>query len=152
MRSARPVLAVLATAVLATAALVVFATPAVANPATTGGPFTPAVSLTDGLCVAYVDTAVTGDAYPEHAAFTVAATLVGVGPCSLPVTLTWRNVDTGETGVVTKTARGPGYWSTSGRDALFHAGIGRFDGTVTIGPAHLPEPGTVDFTVTRYQG
>lgn len=67
MRSAKPVLAALATAVLATAALVAFAAPAVAGPVPTGGSFAAAVRPADGPCAGR---ACAGDARPEPVAVT----------------------------------------------------------------------------------
>lgn len=138
-----------AAAALTVAALTATSAPAAA---TDGGSFDTVYSLAEGPCVAQLDASVTGDAYPEHAAFTVSTIMFGVGSCNLPVTLNWRNVDTGATGAVTKTANGPGHWMNDGRSALFRPGIGRFTATVTVGTAHIPEPGSVDFTVTKYQG
>lgn len=133
---------------LTVGALTATAAPAVAD----GGSFQPVYSLAQGACVAQLDASVTGDAYPEHAAFTVSTIMFGVGPCALPVTLNWRNLDTGATGSVTQTANGPGHWMNDGRSALFHPGVGRFTATITVGAAHVPEPGSVDFTVTEYRG
>lgn len=135
-------------AALAVVALTATAAPAAAN----GGKFQTAYSLTQGLCIAQVDASVAGDAYPQAAAFTVSTTMWGVGTCSLPVTLNWRNTETGETGSVTRNANGPGYWMNDGRGAIFSPGVGTFTGTVTIGQAHIPEPGTLEFTVSEYQG
>lgn len=143
----------MALALPAAAALAVGTPTATAAPAAVAdGSFGTVYSLTEGACLAQVDTSVTGPGYPEHAAFTVSTIMFGIGPCSLPVTLTWRNLDTGETGSVTKTANGPGHWINDGRSALFRPGIGRFTATVTVGAAHLPEPGAVEFTVAKYQG
>ncbi|GGL04101.1 hypothetical protein [Nocardia jinanensis] len=137
-----------AAAALAVGTLVATAAPAAAD----GGSFQTVYSLTDGPCVAQVDTSVKGPGYPEHASFTVSTIMFGVGSCSLPVTLNWRNLDTGETGSTTRTANGPGYWMNDGRSSLFHPGIGRFTATVSVGAAHIPESGSVDFVVEKYQG
>ncbi|WP_280236239.1 hypothetical protein [Nocardia cyriacigeorgica] len=141
--------AVPAASALAVTALAVTAAPAAAE---NGGKFQTVYSLTDGPCVAQIDASVTGPGYPEHASFTVTAHMYGVGSCRLPVTLNWRNLDTGETGSKTHTPSGPGTWMPDGRSALFAPGIGRFEATVTVGAAHIPEPGTVQFTVEKYQG
>ncbi|WP_405162317.1 hypothetical protein OG203_39485 [Nocardia sp. NBC_01499] len=149
MNSLRALFAIPAVPAVAVAAMVATSAPATAQIVDQFDSF---YSLTDGLCVAQVSSAVTSNAYPEHAAFSVATTMVGVGDCTLPLTLNWRNVETGETGAFTVTAHGPGYWGNSGYSALFHPGIGHFTGTMTVGAAHTPEPGSVDFTVDHYQG
>ncbi|MFI9403968.1 hypothetical protein [Nocardia sp. NPDC052316] len=149
MKSLKALFAIPAVPAAAAAALVATAAPAAAQIV---DPFESVYSLTQGLCVAQVSSSVVSNAYPEHAGFTVATTMYGVGSCSLPLTLNWRNVDTGETGTFTVTAQGPGYWSNSGRSALFRPGIGKFTATLTVGAAHIPEPGTGEFWVDRYEG
>ncbi|WP_216916823.1 hypothetical protein OG225_03950 [Nocardia sp. NBC_01377] len=118
------------------------------------GPFATIYALTDGPCAAQVDASVSGNGYPDHAAFTVSTNMVGVGDmgaCSLPVTLNWRNLTTGQSGAFTTVARGPGYWSNGGYSAIFAPGIGNFTGNVTVGNAYAPESGGVDFTVKKYR-
>lgn len=135
-------------AALSAAALAVTAAPAVAN----GGEFTTVYSLTNGACLAQIDASVNGNAYPQSAAFTVASNMWGLGPCSVPVTLNWRNTETGETGKVTQTPNGPGFWMNDGKSAVFSPGVGKFTATITVGAAHLPQPGTIQFAVAPYQG
>ncbi|WP_228000861.1 hypothetical protein [Nocardia australiensis] len=130
------------------AALIATATPASAAPAEK---FATVYSLADGPCVAQVNASVAGDAYPSSAAFTVSGTLYGVGSCKLTVTLNWRNDNTGETGTRPVTLNGPGFWGNDGRSAIFSPGIGDFTATLTVGGAHVPEPGTVKFSVHQYQ-
>ncbi|WP_378739438.1 hypothetical protein [Nocardia brasiliensis] len=149
MNSLRALFAIPAVPAVAVAAMVATAAPAAAQIV---DPFESVYSLTQGLCVAQVSSSVVSNAYPEHAAFTVATTMYGVGGCSLPLTLNWRNVETGATGTFTVTAQGPGYWSNSGRSALFRPGIGRFTATLTVGAPHIPEPGSAEFWVDRYEG
>ncbi|MGV9823691.1 hypothetical protein [Nocardia xishanensis] len=141
-------MAVPAAAALTAAALTVTAAPAAAETSK----FMTVYSMTNGPCLAQVDASVNGDAYPESAAFTVSSMMWGVGNCSLPVTLNWRNTDTGATGSVTRTATGPGYWMNDGKSAIFSPGVGNFTATITLGQAHLPEPGLVHFTIAKYQG
>ncbi|WP_063025148.1 hypothetical protein [Nocardia niwae] len=141
--------ALLVAPVAAFAALVATAAPAAAGP---GGKFATVYTLAQGPCVGQVEMSINGNAYPNQAAFTVGVTLVGAGPCTLPITLNWHNVDTGQEGAFQVVAQGPGYWGNSGHSALFTPGIGQFTGTVSIGPAHFPDPGTVEFTVPKYQG
>ncbi|MBF6168423.1 hypothetical protein IU486_27265 [Streptomyces gardneri] len=145
MHSTTALLMVPATAV---AALVATAAPAAAAPAA----FATVYTLAQGPCVGQVEMSVNGNAYPNQAAFTVGATLVGAGPCTLPLTLNWRNVATGQEGAFKVVAQGPGYWGNSGHSALFVPGIGTFTATVGVGAAHFPAPGTVEFTVPQYQG
>ncbi|WP_228824100.1 hypothetical protein [Nocardia blacklockiae] len=142
--------ALAATALVAGATVLGTAGPAAAE--SSGGQFTRVYSLANGPCVAIVDSSVNGNAYPGAAGFTASVTLIGVGSCSLDVTLNWRNVATGETGSKTHHANGPGYWSNDGRSSLFSPGYGDFVGTVTVGAAHVPEPGELPFTVHPYQG
>ncbi|AFU00353.1 hypothetical protein [Nocardia brasiliensis] len=149
MISLKALFAVPAVPAVAVATMVATAAPAAAQ---LHDSFATVYSLSQGLCVASVSSGVTGNAYPEHAGFYVATTMYGVGGCTLPLTLNWRNVDTGETGTFTVTAQGPGYWSNSGRSALFHPGLGKFTATLTVGAAHIPEPGEVEFRVDKYQG
>lgn len=149
MNSLRALFAIPTVPAVAVAAMVATAAPAAAQIV---DPFESVYSLTQGLCVAQVSSSVVSNAYPEHAAFTVATTMYGVGGCSLPLTLNWRNVETGATGTFTVTAQGPGYWSNSGRSALFRPGIGRFTATLTVGAPHIPEPGSAEFRVDRYEG
>lgn len=149
MNSLKALFAIPAVPAVAVAALVATSAPAAAQIVDQFDSF---YSLTEGLCVAQVSSAVTSNAYPEHAAFSVATNMFGVGSCNLALTLNWRNIETGETGAFTVTAHGPGYWGNSGYSALFHPGIGRFTGTMTVGAAHIPEPGTVEFRVDPYQG
>ncbi|RDI49782.1 hypothetical protein DFR68_106219 [Nocardia mexicana] len=144
--------AALAAAALGAAATVI-ATAAPASAQANGGKFTRVYSLANGPCAAVVDSSVTGNAYPSSAAFTVSTTMYGVGSCSLDVTLNWRHVETGQTGTVTRHANGPGYWGTDGRGSIFSPGVyGDFVGTVTVGAAHIPEPGEVRFSVQQYRG
>ncbi|MGK8524600.1 hypothetical protein ACRS6B_25010 [Nocardia asteroides] len=131
----------------AVAALVATAAPAAALPA-----FPTVYTLAQGPCVGQADMSVNGNAYPNQAAFTVGATLVGAGPCTLPITLNWRNVATGQEGAFKVVAQGPGYWGNSGHSALFAPGVGKFTATVSIGALHFPNPGSVEFTVPPYQG
>lgn len=148
MTARRTTLALPAAAVIAVGTLAATAAPAAAE----GGSFQTIYSLTDGPCVAQVDASVNGPGYPEHASFTVSTITFGFGSCSLPVTLNWRNLDTGETGSITQIANGPGHWMNDGRSALFRPGIGRFTATVTVGAAHTPDSGSVEFVVQKYQG
>ncbi|MEU7634368.1 hypothetical protein AB0C34_31095 [Nocardia sp. NPDC049220] len=150
MNSAKALFTVPALPAVAITALLVTATPAAA--ATTDGRFPTIYALGQGPCVGAVESSVNPNAYPNLAAFTVSSTLVGVGACTLPVTLNWRNADTGETGAFPVTAQGPGYWGNSGHSALFAPGFGHFTATVSVGGAHLPEPGAIEFTVAPYQG
>ncbi|WP_280267626.1 hypothetical protein [Nocardia wallacei] len=151
MRSVGSCVALSAAAIGAAATVIATATPASAQ--ANGGKFTRVYSLANGPCAAIVDSSVTGNAYPSSAAFNVSTTMYGVGSCSLDVTLNWRNLDTGRTGTVTRRANGPGYWATDGRGSIFSPGVyGEFVGTVTVGAAHIPEPGEVRFSVQQYQG
>ncbi|MBF6467522.1 hypothetical protein IU427_20375 [Nocardia beijingensis] len=140
--------ALLTVPLTAMAALVATAAPATAAPAA----FATVYTLAQGPCVGQVQMSVNGNAYPNQAAFTVGATLVGTGPCTLPITLNWHNVGTGQEGTFQVVAQGPGYWGNSSHSTLFAPGIGQFTATVTIGAAHFPDPGTVEFTVPPYQG
>lgn len=148
MRSTRSLTAVLLCA--STAAAIATAAPASAD--SSGGKFATIYSMTNGPCVAIVDSSVNGNAYPGMAAFTVSAQLIGFGRCALDITLNYRNVDTGETGSFTAHANGPGFWGNSGYSALFSPGHDNFLGTVTVNAAHYPEPGEVQFTNHPYQG
>ncbi|MFI6774196.1 hypothetical protein [Nocardia sp. NPDC050412] len=149
MRSIRSVTAFSLSAITA-AAVIASAAPASAD--SSGGKFATIYALTNGPCVAIVDSSVNGNAYPGMAAFTVSAQMIGVGPCSLDITLNYRNVDTGETGSFTAHANGPGYWGNSGYSALFSPGHDNFVGSVTLSAAHFPESGQVQFTNHPYQG
>ncbi|MEV0105436.1 hypothetical protein AB0H42_03715 [Nocardia sp. NPDC050799] len=148
MTARRTAFALPAAAALAVGTLATTAAPAAAD----GGSFQTIYSLTDGPCVAQVDTSVNGPGYPEHASFTVSTIMFGIGSCHLPITLNWRNLDTGETGSATQNANGPGHWMSDGPSALFRPGIGRFTATVTVGAAHIPQSGSVEFVVQKYQG
>ncbi|WP_324192658.1 hypothetical protein [Nocardia transvalensis] len=139
-----------AAAAVSTAAVIATAAPASADP--NGGKFTTVYSLANGPCVAIVDTSVNGNAYPGAAAFTVGANLLGVGPCSLPITLNWRNLDNGQAGSFTQIANGPGFWGNSGPGAIFNPGYGNFAATVSVAAPHIPESGELRFTVQPYQG
>ncbi|MEU8900609.1 hypothetical protein [Nocardia sp. NPDC048505] len=100
----------------------------------------------DGLCFGRIQSAI-GPEGQGLASFQVDAQLYGVGSCSVPLTLDWRNLDTGETGTRTVTVPGPGSWNI-GRSAMFRpGGVGQFVATLRVGPAHLPEPGTITFRV-----
>ncbi|MEV5838614.1 hypothetical protein [Nocardia sp. NPDC052112] len=137
-------------AAITAAAAIAAATPASAD--SSGGKFTTIYSMTNGPCVAIVDSSVNGNAYPGMAAFTVTAQMIGFGRCSLDITLNYRNVDTGETGSFTAHANGPGFWGNSGYSALFSPGHDNFVGTVTLNATHIPESGAVQFTNHPYQG
>ncbi|MEV2223628.1 hypothetical protein AB0E01_27645 [Nocardia vinacea] len=141
-----------AVSLAAMTAAAVTTTTAPASADSSGGKFATIYSLTNGPCVAIVDSSVNGNAYPGMAAFTVTAQMIGVGQCSLDITLNYRNVDTGETGSFTAHANGPGFWGNSGYSALFSPGHDNFVGTVTANAAHFPEPGAVQFTNHPYQG
>ncbi len=149
MRSARSMTAC-CLAVTTAAAIIAAAAPASAD--SSGGKFATIYSMTNGPCIAIVDSSVNGNAYPGMAAFTVTAKMIGFGHCALDITLNYRNVDTGETGSFTAHANGPGFWSNSGRSALFSPGHDNFVGTVTLNEAHFPEPGEVQFTNHPYRG
>ncbi|MEV0706381.1 hypothetical protein [Nocardia aurea] len=99
-----------------------------------------------GLCLAQIDAGV-GPESRGLASFLVRSNTYGVGACSVPITLDWRNLDTGETGSRTVAVPGPGSWGI-GRSAMFRpGGVGNFTATLTVGTAHLPEPGTIEFRV-----
>ena len=51
-----------------------------------------------GLCAGAISTTLDGDGYPDTASVSWAFAVVGVGPCTLTATLSWRNLDTGATG------------------------------------------------------
>ena len=51
-----------------------------------------------GLCAGAVSTTVHGDGYPDSASVSWAFAVLGVGPCDIVATLSWRNLDTGATG------------------------------------------------------
>ncbi|NUS42644.1 MAG: hypothetical protein HOQ24_02960 [Mycobacteriaceae bacterium] len=137
--------------VIAAAATLLAATAAPAA-AQSGGKFQTFYALAAGPCVAVVDSSVHGPGYPSSASFTVSANLIGLGPCSLDVTLQWRNVATGQTGTRTAHAVGPGYWISDPKTTIFQPGFGQFVGTVTVPTPHLGDPGQVEFTVDPYKG
>ncbi|WP_280501123.1 hypothetical protein [Nocardia farcinica] len=141
-----------AAAVTGAACLAVAVAAAPAAHAGPGGAFGTVYSLTQGPCVAVVDSSVNGDAYPNSAAFTVQTTMIGVGSCELTVTLRWRDVGDGSTGEFTVTAHGPGYWSNSGPGAIFSPGTGSFTGTVTVSAPSIGGSGEVAFDIPQYQG
>ncbi|MEU8899478.1 hypothetical protein [Nocardia sp. NPDC048505] len=120
--------------------------------AANGGKFQTIYSLTNGLCIAVVDSSVTGPGYPNSAAFTVSTNMTGVGTCGLEVTLHWRNVDTGETGTRAAKPTGPGFWISDPKSSIFQPGFGKFVGTVTVNAPSLGSSGEVEFTVEPYQG
>ncbi|MFD6463820.1 hypothetical protein [Streptomyces roseolus] len=106
----------------------------------------PTVYALAGLCVAQIDAGV-GPESQGLASFELRSNMIGVGACTVPVTLAWRNLDTGETGSRTVDVPGPGQWGI-GRSAMFRpGGVGKFTATLTVGSAHLPEPGTIEFHV-----
>ncbi|MBB1033517.1 hypothetical protein G6031_03830 [Dietzia sp. CQ4] len=51
-----------------------------------------------GACAGAVSTSLRGDGYPGSASVSWAFAVVGVGPCALTATLSWRNLDTGTSG------------------------------------------------------
>ena len=51
-----------------------------------------------GACVGAVSTTLNGNGYPGSASVSWAFAVVGVGPCDLTATLSWRNTRTGESG------------------------------------------------------
>lgn len=51
-----------------------------------------------GACVGGVSTSLRGDGYPGSASVSWSFGVVGVGPCNLTATLSWRNLATGATG------------------------------------------------------
>ena len=136
-----------AAAAVATGTLLATAAPAAAAD---GSSFATVYSLAQGACVAQVDASVNGNAYPGHAAFTVSTIMFGAGTCQLPITLNWRNLDTGDTGTEVRSANGPGHWTTDPYSSLFQPGSGRFTATITVGAAHLPEPDSVEFVVPEF--
>lgn len=143
------------TAFILTAVGALACAPAVASaaPVATTTSFPTVYALAQyGPCVGMIDSSVNGNAYPNQAAFNVSANTYGFGNCGLRLTLSWRNIDTNATGVVTADVKGPGYWSKGGYSALFAPGIGRFVGTLTVDGQHFPEPGQVSFEVKKYQG
>ncbi|MFI6867232.1 hypothetical protein [Nocardia sp. NPDC050406] len=147
MSSVRSILAFSAVTTATTASVVALAAPAAAGG---GGSFNTLYSLTNGPCVAVVDSSVKGDAYPNSAAFTVKANLYGLAQCGLTVTLNWRNLDTGQTGSKSVTPSGPGLWMNDGKSAIFQPGIGHIKATVTVDQQHLGQSGEVEFEVTQY--
>ncbi|MDX2357634.1 hypothetical protein [Dietzia sp. PP-33] len=51
-----------------------------------------------GACAGAVSTSLQGDGYPGSASVSWAFAVVGVGPCNVTATLSWRNLDNGTTG------------------------------------------------------
>lgn len=51
-----------------------------------------------GACAGAVSTTLNGNAYPGSSSVSWAFAVIGVGPCDLTATLSWRNLDSGETG------------------------------------------------------
>lgn len=51
-----------------------------------------------GLCAGAVSTTLNGNGYPGSSSVSWAFAVVGVGPCDLTATLSWRNLRSGETG------------------------------------------------------
>ncbi|MFD4430455.1 hypothetical protein [Nocardia sp. NPDC058497] len=125
---------------------------ATAAPAAASSKFNTIYSLTQGPCVAIVDTSINGNAYPSSAGFTVTTNMLGVGSCSLTVTLHWRNLDTQETGTFDVHASGPGVWMNGGPTAIFQPGFGNFVGWVTVNANHIGDSGEAQFEVNPYQG
>jgi hypothetical protein len=144
------------TCALSAATLAVVAAPAAAAPVNGGG-FPTIYILGQGPCVGSIDTSVGGSGgpggggYPDSAVFGVEHTLAGVGPCSVDVSLQWRNLDTGETGTVTRHIEGPGFGITDPPSNIFRPGFGRFAATVSVNTSHTPESGELQFTVTPYR-
>jgi len=58
-----------------------------------------------GACAGAVSTTLNGNGYPGSSTVSWAFAVLGVGPCDLTATLSWRNLDSGATGQ--KTARIP---------------------------------------------
>ena len=61
-----------------------------------------------GQCFGAVSTSLNPDAYPNSASVGWAFGVLGVGPCDLPVTWSWKNRDTGATGEKTAHVPAPG--------------------------------------------
>lgn len=51
-----------------------------------------------GACAGAVSTTLNGNGYPGSSSVSWAFAVIGVGPCDLTATLSWRNLDSGETG------------------------------------------------------
>ena len=51
-----------------------------------------------GACAGAVSTTLNGNGYPASASVSWAFAVVGIGPCDLTATLSWRNLRTGQTG------------------------------------------------------
>lgn len=51
-----------------------------------------------GACAGIVSTTINPDGYPDTASVSWAFGILGLGPCNLTATLSWRNLDTGATG------------------------------------------------------
>lgn len=126
------------------------AAPASAEPTANGGEFARMYTLAQGPCVGVVSATVNGSGYPNAASFTVTHNLIGLGPCSLDVSLNWRNLDTNETGTFNRHIDGPGFGITDPASTIFYPGFGRFVGAVSVNAGHVPPSGEVQFTVEPY--
>ncbi|WP_067541171.1 hypothetical protein [Nocardia crassostreae] len=144
MSSIKSAFAITAASVGAIAFTIGSAAPSHAGP---GGKFNTIYSLTQGPCVAVVDTSINGNAYPASAGFTVGANMIGVGSCDLTVTLHYRNKNNGATGTFDVHPHGPGYWMNSGPAAIVYLGAGSYTGWVTVNAASIGSSGQIDFDV-----
>lgn len=107
-----------------------------------------------GACAGVVTTTINGDSYPASSSVSWAFGVVGVGPCDLTATLSWRNLDTGATGV--KVAQIPHPRISTGipdpiahpYDAFLYTGPGRVEYRLTTTGGAVAEPIVVT-TVSR---
>lgn len=103
-----------------------------------------------GACAGGVSTSLQGDGYPGSASVSWAFAVVGVGPCNLTATLSWRNLDTGATGQ--KVAQIPHPRISLGvpdpiahpYDAIISTGAGRVEYRLTTTGGAVAGPIVVD--------
>lgn len=103
-----------------------------------------------GACAGAVSTTVTGGGYPASATVSWAFAVIGVGPCELTATLSWRNLDSGASGE--KTARIPYPRISTGvpdpishpYEAIIPTGSGRVEYRLTTTGGAVAGPIVVD--------
>ncbi|MEB8325223.1 hypothetical protein NGF75_04380 [Dietzia kunjamensis] len=90
-----------------------------------------------GTCMGIVSTTLNGDGYPASASVSWGFGVLGVGPCNLTATLSWRNLDTGATGEKVAQVPFPRFSTgipdpiSSPQEAIISTGVGRVEYRLT---------------------
>lgn len=105
-----------------------------------------------GLCQGAVAAQLGGEGYPDSASLHWGIAMPGIGDCDLEVTLSWHNLDTGETGERVLAVDEPEIWAgvRHPNDSILPTGVGEIEYHLSTNAG--AEAGPITVETLPYEG